>query len=312
MPGDLPGAACADPLSAAAAPGPAHRGPCAPAGPAVCGGRGRDVGESPGDRGRRGSSTMGELGHRDHRRVLVAGLGSQRAPLRNAPREAAAGADRTTITEMGAANDYMEGVPAAGQRGVRRGAAEAGERVPPPPPSPKAELPEILCLKAGRTVGNDNCVSYKGQDAAGPATAPPVPLRVGQGDGPRVRGRRDGGLPRGPEAGALRCAGEAAGPGRSGGMSRSAALLGSLRSPRRAAEPQTGHFTCSERRTFHLLPTRRLAIACHRSEGSPIFLLPPDVAEPIHADDVYTPFGATSSRASAWTCGDPTSRRPGR
>ena len=38
-------------------------------------------------------------------------------------------------------------------------------------------------------------------------------------------------------------------------MSRSAALLGSLRSPRRAAEPQSGHFTCSENRTFYLLPT---------------------------------------------------------
>lgn len=41
-------------------------------------------------------------------------------------------------------------------------------------------------------------------------------------------------------------------------------------------------------RTFHLLP------ACRRSEESLILPCPPDVTEPIHADDVYTPFGATS------------------
>ena len=38
-------------------------------------------------------------------------------------------------------------------------------------------------------------------------------------------------------------------------MSRSAAPLGSLRSPRRAAERKSGHFTCYENRTFYLLPT---------------------------------------------------------
>ena len=27
----------------------------------------------------------------------------------------------------------------------------------------KAELPDILCLKAERTVGNDNCVTYRGR-----------------------------------------------------------------------------------------------------------------------------------------------------
>ena len=30
-------------------------------------------------------------------------------------------------------------------------------------PSLKAELPDILCLKAERTVGNDNCVTYRGR-----------------------------------------------------------------------------------------------------------------------------------------------------
>ena len=29
-------------------------------------------------------------------------------------------------------------------------------------PSLKAKLPDILCLKTERTVGNDNCVTYKG------------------------------------------------------------------------------------------------------------------------------------------------------
>ncbi len=30
-------------------------------------------------------------------------------------------------------------------------------------PSMKAKLPDISCLKTERTVGNDNCVSYKGR-----------------------------------------------------------------------------------------------------------------------------------------------------
>ena len=44
-------------------------------------------------------------------------------------------------------------------------------------------------------------------------------------------------------------------------MSRSAAPLGSLRSPRRAAERKSGHFTCSENRTFYLLPTHSAAFS---------------------------------------------------
>ena len=50
-------------------------------------------------------------------------------------------------------------------------------------------------------------------------------------------------------------------------MSRSAAPLGSLRSPRRAAERKSGHFTCSENRTFYLLPTLSLA-----EHGNPTYL----------------------------------------
>ena len=92
-------------------------------------------------------------------------------------------------------------------------------------PSLKAKLPDILCLKMERTVGNDNCVTYQGRTLQISAAAALVPLRAGQGDGPRVRARRHGRLPRDPpEAGALRCAGEAAEAGRSG-MSPSAALL---------------------------------------------------------------------------------------
>ena len=49
-------------------------------------------------------------------------------------------------------------------------------------------------------------------------------------------------------------------------MSRSAALLGSLRSPRRTAEPQSGQFTCSENRTFYLLPTITLDTTRFRRE----------------------------------------------
>ena len=49
-------------------------------------------------------------------------------------------------------------------------------------------------------------------------------------------------------------------------MSRSAAPLGSLRSPRRAAERKSGHFTCYENRTFYLLPTVRVASGLQRRE----------------------------------------------
>ena len=38
----------------------------------------------------------------------------------------------------------------------------------------------------------------QGRDAADPAATPPVPLRAGQGDGPRVRGRRHGPSSTGP------------------------------------------------------------------------------------------------------------------
>ncbi|MCY4647079.1 MAG: hypothetical protein OXE73_09400 [Gammaproteobacteria bacterium] len=37
----------------------------------------------------------------------------------------------------------------------------------------KAKLPDILCLKTERTVGNDNCVSYKGRTLQ----IPPQPHR---------------------------------------------------------------------------------------------------------------------------------------
>ena len=135
---------------------------------------------------------------------------------------------------------------------------EAKSAFSPLLPSLKAKLPGILCLQEERTVGNDNCVSYHGKRLQ----IPPRPhrchyvrakVRVHE-----YRGRRDGYLPRHPEAGALQRQREAAGQGRGGGMSRSAAPLGSLRSPRRAAERKSGHFTCSENRTFYLLPCNPL------------------------------------------------------
>ena len=63
---------------------------------------------------------------------------------------------------------------------------EAKSAFSPLLPSLKAKLPDILCLQEERTVGNDNCVSYHGKEATDPAAAAPVPLRAGQGAGPRV------------------------------------------------------------------------------------------------------------------------------
>ena len=68
------------------------------------------------------------------------------------------------------------------------------------------------------------------------------------------------GLPRDPQAGSLRRRRPEDGQGRGGRVRASAALLGSLRSPRRPAEPQSGHFTCSENRTLHLFPTATLTL----------------------------------------------------
>lgn len=59
-----------------------------------------------------------------------------------------------------------------------------------------------------------------------PAAAAPLPLRAGQGLRPRVRGRRCCGLPRDPEAGALRRRRPTAGQGRGGCVRASASLLG--------------------------------------------------------------------------------------
>ncbi len=112
-------------------------------------------------------------------------------------------------------------------------------------PSMKAKLPDILCLKTERTVGNDNCVSYKGRTLQIPPQRHRCHYVRAKGDGSRVRARRHGRPPRDPEAGALRCEGEAAGPGRSSGMSRSA------RPPRLA--PLASSDGGTPKRTFHVL-----------------------------------------------------------
>ena len=95
-------------------------------------------------------------------------------------------------------------------------------------PSMKAKLPDVLCLKVERTVGNDNLRRLPGKEAPDPAAAVPLPLRAGQGDRPRVRGWRDGGLPRYPKAGALRRC-------RPGGWTRPGRPRESFRRPPRLA-----------------------------------------------------------------------------
>ncbi len=72
---------------------------------------------------------------------------------------------------------------------------EAEQVFSPLLPSLKATLPEVLCQKLERSVGNDNCVSYKGRTLQIPPQPNRCHLRAGQGAGPRVRGRRHGGLP---------------------------------------------------------------------------------------------------------------------
>ena len=99
---------------------------------------------------------------------------------------------RAGITEMEEANDFLKGgfwLRFNGSFAVSP--KEAKSAFSPLLPSLKAKLPGILCLQEERTVGNDNCVSYHGkrlprQEATDPAAAAPVPLRAGQGAGPRV------------------------------------------------------------------------------------------------------------------------------
>ena len=172
--------------------------------------------------------------------------------LQGAP---AAGAGAGGDHRDGCGERVPEGLLATLQRGVHGGAEGAGERVLAPGAVVEGEASRHPLPEDGADGRQRQLRDLQGHDPADSAAAAPVPLRAGQGDGPRVRGRRHGRLPRDREAGALRCAGEAAEAGRSGGMSRSAALLGSLRSPRRTAERQSGHFMCSENRTFYLLST---------------------------------------------------------
>lgn len=68
-----------------------------------------------------------------------------------------------------------------------------------------------------RTTGTRRRRAGRWREAPDPAAAAPLPPRAGQGVRPRVRGRRRCGLPRDPEAGALRRRRSAAGQGRGGG-----------------------------------------------------------------------------------------------
>ena len=75
-------------------------------------------------------------------------------------------------------------------------------------PSMKAKLPDIRCLKTARRIGNDNCVTYFRKTLQIP---PPRHRRHyvrAKVEVRQVSERRDGGLLRHPEAGALRPEGE--------------------------------------------------------------------------------------------------------
>lgn len=197
----------------------------------------------------------GGAGDRDDRRILAAGAGPERAAVRDAPGALPQELARTGITEMDAANEFLQDFWPRFNASFAVAPEEPESAFSPLLPSMKAKLPDVLCLEDRADGRQRQRRLIQGQGAPDPAPTPPSPLRAGQGLRPRVRGRRDGRLPRDPEAAALRCEGKAAGQGRGGCVRASAPLLGSLRSPRRAAEPETGHFTCSENRTFYLLPT---------------------------------------------------------
>jgi hypothetical protein len=64
------------------------------------------------------------------------------------------------------------------------------------------DIREILCIQEPRTVRADNCHLQR-QDAADPGAQAPVPLRQGQGAGPRVSGSAPGDLPRTTVPGSL-------------------------------------------------------------------------------------------------------------
>ena len=74
---------------------------------------------------------------------------------------------------MDAANEFLKEFWPRFNASFARKPAEAESAFSSLVPSLKAKLADILCLKAERTVGNDNCVSYKGRTLQ----IPPQPQR---------------------------------------------------------------------------------------------------------------------------------------
>ena len=166
---------------------------------------------------------------------------------------------RAGITDMDEANEFLKDFWPRFNAAFAVEAVEAKRAF-----SPVAAADEGQAARHPLPVGDTDgwqrqLRDLQGQDPADPASAAPVHLRASQGQGPRIRGRRHGRLPRHPEARALRCERQVAGHRQrvgGGSVRRYRRPLGSLRSPRRAAVRKSGHFMCYGNRTFHLLPTR--------------------------------------------------------
>ena len=163
------------------------------------------------------------------------------------------------ITGIDAANEFLKAFWPRFNASFAVEPKESESAFSPLLPSLKAKLPDVLCLKEERTVGNDNCVAYKGRTLQIPPRRHRCHYVASQGLGPRVRGRRRCSLPRDPEAGALRCRRPAAAQGRGGGT------------PKRTFHshaPKTGHSICSRQLpTAGLLITRFLRIISGRSSS---------------------------------------------
>ena len=213
---------------------------------------GREGGQGQADPVRPGD---GRARDRDDRRVLAAGAGPERAAVRDASGAPAAGAGAGGDHRHGRGQRVPEGLLAAVQRGIC-GGGEGGEaRVHPVAAADEGQAARHP-LPEGDTDGWQRQLrDLQGQDAADPASAAPVHLRASQGQGPRIRGRRHGRLPRHPEARALRCERQVATPSAGRRWQREAvppppsarsARLGGRRYGKAdtSCATETGHFIC--------------------------------------------------------------------
>ena len=67
------------------------------------------------------------------------------------------------ITGMDEANEFLKAFRSRFNASFAVAPKEPESAFSPLLPSLRAKLPDVLCLKAERTVGNDNCVAYKGR-----------------------------------------------------------------------------------------------------------------------------------------------------